>query len=162
MPSLAIIVVNYNTRDMLAACLSSVYASRCDHAFHVFVVDNRSTDGSAAMVAERFPQASLIASDRNGGFGYANNLALRHMAARPECPAGQTVGSRLAATGPRPGAQPRGELPASGSSPFHFPCDYVLFLNPDTVLSADALQATVDFLEAHPRAAVVGPKAPEA
>lgn len=158
MPSLAIIVVNYNTRDMLAACLSSVYASRCDHAFHVFVVDNRSTDGSAAMVAERFPQASLIASDRNGGFGYANNLALRHMAARPECPAGQTVGSRLAATGPRPGAQPRGELPASGSSPFRFPCDYVLFLNPDTVLSADALQITVDFLEAHPQAAVVGPK----
>jgi GT2 family glycosyltransferase len=122
------------------------------------VVDNRSTDGSAALVAERFPLATLVASDRNGGFGYANNLALRHLAAQPECPAGQVRGTALKASGPRGGAQPQTEVPASGSSPFRFPCDYVLFLNPDTVLSADALQSTVDFLETHPEAAVVGPK----
>jgi GT2 family glycosyltransferase len=158
MPSLAIIVVNYNTRDLLAACLNSVYASKCEHAYHVFVVDNRSTDGSAAMVAERFPQVTLIASDRNGGFGYANNLGLRYLAAQADCPAGKPGGTRLAAGGPLPGAQPPGEVPESGSSPFEFPCDYVLFLNPDTVLPANALQATVDFLEAHPRAGVVGPK----
>jgi N-acetylglucosaminyl-diphospho-decaprenol L-rhamnosyltransferase len=158
MPSLAIIVVNYNTRDLLAACLNSVYASRCEHAYHVFVVDNRSTDGSAAMVTERFPQATLIQSDRNGGFGYANNLALRHLAAQPECPAGSATGGRLAAIGPGLGAQPRSEVPGSGSSPFRFPCDYVLFLNPDTVLSIDALQATVDFLVSRREAGVVGPK----
>ncbi|HET9496222.1 MAG TPA: glycosyltransferase family 2 protein [Chloroflexia bacterium] len=158
MPSLAIVVVNYNTRDLLAACLSSVYASRCEHAYHVFVVDNRSTDGSAAMVAERFPQATLIASDRNGGFGYANNLALRYLASQSECPVEQARGARLTMIGPRHGAQPQSEVPATGSSTFRFPCDYVLFLNPDTVLSADALQATVDFLEKHTEAAVVGPK----
>jgi N-acetylglucosaminyl-diphospho-decaprenol L-rhamnosyltransferase len=158
MPSLAIIVVNYNTRDLLGACLNSVYASRCEYPYHVFVVDNRSSDGSAAMVAERFPQATLIASDRNGGFGYANNLALRHLAALAECPAGQTRGTNFTANGPRHGTQPRSEVPSSGTSPFRFPCDYVLFLNPDTVLSIDALQATVDFPESHPEAAVVGPK----
>jgi GT2 family glycosyltransferase len=158
MPSLAIIVVNYNTRDLLAACLNSVYASRCEHAYHVIVVDNRSTDGSAAMVAERFPQATLIASDRNGGFGYANNLALRYLASQRDCPAGKAMGDRLTASGPRHSAQPPGEIPAAGSSHFRFPCDYVLFLNPDTVLSVDALQVTVDFREEHPKAAVVGPK----
>jgi N-acetylglucosaminyl-diphospho-decaprenol L-rhamnosyltransferase len=158
MPSLAIIVVNYNTRDLLAPCLNSVYASKCEHAYQVIVVDNRSTDGSAAMVAERFPQVMLIASDRNGGFGYANNLGLRYLAAQAGCPVGKPGGARLAAGGPPHGAQPPGEVPESGSSPFKFPCDFVLFLNPDTVLSANALQATVDFLAEHPQAAVVGPK----
>ena len=162
MPSLAIIVVNYNTRDLLAACLSSLYASRCEHAYHVFVVDNRSTDGSTSMVAERFPKATVIASDRNGGFGYANNLALRHLATQEVCSALQTgvqqEGVRLTLTGPQSGAQPRSEVPERGSSPFRFPCDYVLFLNPDTVLSTDALQATVDFLEENRAAGVVGPK----
>src|SRR5205814_8060174 len=53
---------------------------------------------------------------------------------------------------------PSAEVPRYGESPFTFPCDYVLFLNPDTVLPPDALQATVDFLEAHPAAGIVGPK----
>jgi len=77
MIDLAIIVVNYNTRDLLRQCLRSVYASRGTFAFEVCVVDNASGDGSAAMVRAEFPQVRLIQSPRNGGYAYANNLGLR-------------------------------------------------------------------------------------
>ena len=86
MPGLAVIIVNYNTRDLLAECLRSVYASRTSFPFHAIVVDNRSTDGSADMVRSRFSEATLLLSDRNGGFGYGNNLALRWLAAQPALP----------------------------------------------------------------------------
>jgi GT2 family glycosyltransferase len=156
MPSLGIIIVNYNTRELLAQCLRSVYAGDLSVPFHVIVVDNMSTDGSAEMVEAAFPQATLILSDRNGGFGYANNLALRWLAGRESLPSHSAGVMR--ASGPRAGRQPAGEIPASGDTSFSFPCDYVLFLNPDTVLPNDAVRVTVDFLEAHPEAGVVGPK----
>jgi len=73
---IGIVIVNYNTRDRLRDCLRSLDASRgvtCD----VFVVDNDSPDGSAAMVRAGFPRVHLIASRLNGGYSYANNLALR-------------------------------------------------------------------------------------
>jgi GT2 family glycosyltransferase len=77
MLGVAIIIVNYNTRDLPATCLQSVYANRTEHEYHVIVVDNVANDGSAEMVAARYPQATLIKSDRSGGFGYANNRGLR-------------------------------------------------------------------------------------
>ena len=77
MPNLAVVIVNYNTRDLLDTCLKSVFANQTSFPFHVIVVDNRSSDGTLDMVAASYPQATLISSDRNGGFGYANNLALR-------------------------------------------------------------------------------------
>lgn len=77
MLDLAIVIVNYNTRDLLRACLRSVYASEGDFSLHVTVVDNHSSDGSVAMVQEAFPQARVIAAPRNGGFAYANNIGLR-------------------------------------------------------------------------------------
>ncbi|MBM3127442.1 MAG: glycosyltransferase family 2 protein [Chloroflexi bacterium] len=76
MSDIGIVIVNYNTRDRLRDCLRSLDASRgvtCD----VFVVDNDSPDGSAAMVRAGFPRVHLIASRLNGGYSYANNLALR-------------------------------------------------------------------------------------
>lgn len=157
MPTLAAVIVNYNTRDLLANCLFSVYASRTPFPFHIIVVDNRSSDGSAGMVEENFPQATLIKSDRNGGFGYANNLALRWLAGLRELPS-ETSGSLLELSGPRMGKQPPDEVPAVGPSALQFPCDYVLLLNPDTVLPSDALHATVGFLEGHNEAGIVGPK----
>ncbi|MEO8288677.1 MAG: glycosyltransferase family 2 protein [Chloroflexota bacterium] len=158
MARLAIIVVNYNTREMLSHCLRSVYVSRTEHRYHLIVVDNHSSDGSAEMVAARFPQATLILSDRNGGFGYANNLALRWLAAEPTFPGNGTYGSSIRAGGPPQGKQPHEEIPEQGSSPYRYPCEYVLFLNPDTVLPENALDVTVGFLEAHPEAGIMGPK----
>jgi len=78
MLDLAIVIVSYNTKNLLATCLRSVYASEGDFSMHVTVVDNKSSDGSLDMVRASFPQATGIAAPRNGGFAYANNLGLRH------------------------------------------------------------------------------------
>ncbi len=79
MPSLAIVILNYNRADLLGDCLASIYAhpTRCQLA--VWVVDNASTDHSVEMVHARFPQVQLIVSRYNGGFAYGNNLALRQI-----------------------------------------------------------------------------------
>jgi GT2 family glycosyltransferase len=158
MPKLAVIIVNYNTCELLTHCLKSLYASRTASQFHVIVVDNNSSDGSAESVAARFPQATLILSDRNGGFGYANNLGLRWLASQHTLPEQGTQGGSIKASGPPPGKQPDAEVPERGSSSYAFPCDYVLFLNPDTVLPDNALEVTVDFMKEHPEAGIMGPK----
>lgn len=76
MIDLGIVIVSWNTRDLLRRCLQSVYASQ-GVTLQVVVVDNASTDGSADMVRAEFPQATLIASAVNGGYPYGNNLGLR-------------------------------------------------------------------------------------
>jgi N-acetylglucosaminyl-diphospho-decaprenol L-rhamnosyltransferase len=81
---LGIVIVNWNTCGLLRDCLQSVYASQ-DVTFEVVVVDNASTDDSAAMVRTEFPQATLIVSEYNGGFSYANNLGLRHLGFERGC-----------------------------------------------------------------------------
>ncbi len=81
LPDVSVIIVSYNTADLLEACLESVLASKqvlCE----VFVVDNASKDGSAEVVRERFPAVRLIANEDNRGFGAANNQALRECAGR--------------------------------------------------------------------------------
>lgn len=73
---ISVIIVNWNVRERLERCLSSLFSQEgC--TYEVFVVDNASNDGSAAFVAERFPQARLIANTQNVGFARANNQALR-------------------------------------------------------------------------------------
>lgn len=79
---ISIIIVNWNTRDLLRNCLQSVEATVRDLAYEIIVVDNASTDGSAAMLGEQFPQVRLIANAENRGFGAANNQAMRLMAGR--------------------------------------------------------------------------------
>ncbi len=76
MTDLGIVIVNWNTRDLLRDCLKSVLAST-GVSFQVVVVDNASTDGSAEMVQMEFPEVTLIVSEINGGYSYANNLGLR-------------------------------------------------------------------------------------
>jgi N-acetylglucosaminyl-diphospho-decaprenol L-rhamnosyltransferase len=78
---LAIVIVSWNVQGLLEACLTSVYGSleRSSLRGEVWVVDNASTDGSAEMVRERFPQARLMANETNVGFAAANNQALRAM-----------------------------------------------------------------------------------
>lgn len=75
--TLSIIIVNWNTRDLLRACLKSIYATLDETSFEVFVTDNASSDGSADMVEAEFPEVQLIRSAKNLGFSAANNLGLR-------------------------------------------------------------------------------------
>jgi len=79
MLKLSVIVVSWNVRELLDACLRSLYEQMLlpSQAWELFVVDNASSDGSAAMVQERFPGAMLIANHENHGFGKANNRAYR-------------------------------------------------------------------------------------
>ena len=73
---LSVIVVNWNTRDLLAQCLESIYANPPAGEFEIIVVDNASADGSAAMVRERFSSVTLIENQHNPGFAAANNQAI--------------------------------------------------------------------------------------
>jgi N-acetylglucosaminyl-diphospho-decaprenol L-rhamnosyltransferase len=82
MDDLYVVIVSYNTRELLSQCLASVYDSRGAFTYGVCVVDNGSTDGSAEMVRKQYPQADLIASDVNVGYASANNLGLRNAGAR--------------------------------------------------------------------------------
>ncbi len=77
MLDLGIVITNYNTRDLLRTCLHSVYASQGNFSFETCVVDNASSDGSADMVADEFPQVHLIANAKNVGYPAANNQGLR-------------------------------------------------------------------------------------
>jgi len=82
MTDVAVIIVNWNTRELLRQCLASVYQHTTGVAFEVWVVDNASTDDSAEMVAQEFPQARLIRNAENVGFAKANNQALQQALAR--------------------------------------------------------------------------------
>ena len=74
-PDLSVIIVEWNTRDLLRDCLTSVCAR---HAIRteVIVIDNASSDGSAEMVAAEFPQVTLIRNGENRGFAAATNQGL--------------------------------------------------------------------------------------
>lgn len=74
---LGIVIVNWNTRDLLRECLRSLAASDPTVRLQTIVVDNASSDGSATMVRAEFPAVQVIESQTNGGFSYANNLGLR-------------------------------------------------------------------------------------
>jgi GT2 family glycosyltransferase len=80
-PSLAIIVVSYNTCDMLRICLRSLYAGLANLPAdaQVWVVDNASADGSRDMVRAEFPQVKLLALEKNLGYAAGNNMALREL-----------------------------------------------------------------------------------
>jgi len=73
-PRVTVIIVSWNTRDLLARCLESFVSEAEGGGVEVWVVDNASTDGSADLVRERFGWARLIASPENLGFGRAVNL----------------------------------------------------------------------------------------
>lgn len=73
---LSIIIVSWNISALLEKCLASVYAYPPADPFEVWVVDNASTDDSAAMVKSRFPQVRLIENTDNVGFAGANNQAI--------------------------------------------------------------------------------------
>ena len=113
----SIVIVNWNTRDVLEQCLKSIYASQTANQFEVWVVDNSSSDGSVQMVSESFSQVRLIANESNVGFAHANNQAINS---------------------------------SSG--------EYVMLLNPDTVIEKDVIESLVNLLNQKPDFGAVGPR----
>ncbi len=129
MKDLGIVIVNWNTRDYLCRCLQTVYASEGDFSYDVVVVDNGSTDGSTEMVAETFPQVTLISGHGNVGYPRGNNLGLRWLGY----------------------ADTPGEMRADVPR-------YALLLNPDTELPPRALADMIAYMDAHPEIGTAGPK----
>ena len=74
---LSVIIVNYNTCNMLRLALNSVVRAAQDVTNEVFVVDNASTDRSLAMIQEEFPEVKVIANTKNEGIAKAYNHALK-------------------------------------------------------------------------------------
>lgn len=126
MPPVGVVIVSWNVRDLLHEALASLAASTAPT--RVVVVDNASTDGSAAMVAAAFPAVALIANADNRGFTAGNNQGFAAL--------GVDVRARRVA----PGA-PR----------------HVLMLNPDAAVAPDAVALLAGYLDAHPDAGAVGP-----
>jgi GT2 family glycosyltransferase len=76
-PDLSIIVLSYNTKDLLRLCLSSINkAVKANINIQIIVVDNASSDGSAELVKKEFPWVELIESKKNLGFSAGNNLGM--------------------------------------------------------------------------------------
>ncbi|MCY3977083.1 MAG: glycosyltransferase family 2 protein [Chloroflexi bacterium] len=128
MRDLGIVVVNWNTRELLKRCLQTVIASEGEFSYRVVVVDNASDDESAAMVRRDFPSVDLIENRENVGYPRGNNIGLRHLGYR---------GARDADE-----AAPR----------------YALLLNPDTEVPSDALYQMIRFMDSRPDIGVAGPK----
>jgi GT2 family glycosyltransferase len=76
---LSVVIVNWNTKDLLKNCLGSVYSTVHNLTLEIIVVDNASSDGSQEMLENDFPQAIRICNRENRGFGAANNQAFAVM-----------------------------------------------------------------------------------
>ena len=75
-PTLAIVIVTYNSREEIGDCLSSVIGHTEPYPTHVTVVDNQSSDGTLAFIRERWPAVRTIEAGGNLGFARANNLGI--------------------------------------------------------------------------------------
>ena len=113
-PTVSIIVISYNTRDMTLDCLRSVKTETTE-PYELIVLDNQSADGSADAIAAEFPDITLLRAEENHGFARGNNVAAK---------------------------QARGE--------------YLLLLNPDTVILDGAIDRLVEFAERAPQARIWG------
>jgi GT2 family glycosyltransferase len=114
---LSVVIVSYNVRQYLTACIDSVALALKGIEGEVFVVDNNSTDDSVEVIARDYPWVHLINNIENLGFSKANNIAIRQAAG-----------------------------------------EYVLLLNPDTVVAEDTLRHVLAFMDEHPEAGAAGVK----
>jgi GT2 family glycosyltransferase len=115
--TLAIVIVTYNARDEILACLESVVGHTHPFLTEIVVVDNASSDGTADAVRRRWPAVKVIDAGGNLGFARANNLGIRSTTA-----------------------------------------EFVLLLNPDTLVPPGAIPTLVRGLAVHPDAAAAGPR----
>jgi GT2 family glycosyltransferase len=128
---LAVVIVNYNTAELLAGCLSSLKEGGLDGlSARVWLVDNDSSDDSVERARASFPDMEVIVNTANAGYAAANNRAL------------VAAGFGL----------PPAVTPSEG------PFRHALLLNPDTVVPPGALARLVALLEAEPDLGAVGPK----
>lgn len=74
---ISIVIVSFNTKELLEDCLNSVNAAAKNIQTETFVVDNNSHDGTQKSVRQNFPWVNLIANKTNIGFSKANNIALK-------------------------------------------------------------------------------------
>jgi GT2 family glycosyltransferase len=72
-PAVSVCIANYNGAEVIEECLDSVFAQDCDFPFEVIVHDDASTDNSAKIVRDRYPNAIVIPSEKNVGFCISNN-----------------------------------------------------------------------------------------
>lgn len=146
---LAIVVLNWNVRDLLRQCLRSLESARArtQATVAVVVVDNASTDGSADMVRVEFPWAHLIRAPGNLGFTAGNNLALRSLGFAPR-----------GGEAPRTDLLDRDITAACAAIAAPTPPPYMMLLNPDTEIVGDALAAMLAYMEAHPDVGLLGPR----
>lgn len=128
MLDLGIVILNWNTRDLLQRCLETVLASEGAFSYRVVVVDNASSDGSADMVRQQFPEVQVIASEINGGYPYGNNLGLKAL-----------------------GFYGKGDVTPDAPR-------YAVLLNPDTEVPSTALYEMTQYMDARPEIGVAGPK----
>jgi len=125
---LGVVILNWNTRDLLRRCLQTVIESHSEFSRRVIVVDNASSDDSAAMVRSEFPQIELITNESNIGYPAGNNVGLRAL-----------------------GYEGKGKVQANAPR-------YALLLNPDTEVPPNAFDDMIAFMDAHPDVGIAGPK----
>ena len=83
MPDLSIVIVSWNVRDLLDACLASILESRLDSGgLEIIVVDSASGDGSVDMLQDKYPTAQVLPQSGNLGFSRCNNIGLRQARGR--------------------------------------------------------------------------------
>lgn len=103
MAALAIVIVNFNAGEHLARCLASLAPSLEGHEWQAVVVDNASTDGSAAAARDADPRVKLVESGANVGFARAVNAGAHHaggeylLLLNPDCRLGPGVVDALVA-----------------------------------------------------------------
>jgi GT2 family glycosyltransferase len=74
---LSIVIVSWNTKDLLESCLQSLYETPFSGKHEIWMVDNASNDDSVSMVKEMFPEVHVIENQHNVGFAHGNNQAIR-------------------------------------------------------------------------------------
>jgi len=80
MVDVSVVIVNYNVKDLVDSCISSIYkANGNKFNIEIFFIDNNSIDGSSEMVSSKFPGVIVINNETNVGFSKANNQALRNV-----------------------------------------------------------------------------------
>ncbi|MEN6373602.1 MAG: glycosyltransferase family 2 protein [Smithella sp.] len=82
---LSVIIVNWNTKNLLVACLDSLSDQQSTYKIEIIVVDNASHDGSIEIVKEKYSHVILIRNARNLGFGKANNIGIKQSRGRYIC-----------------------------------------------------------------------------
>ena len=82
---LSIVIVNWNTSDLLVNCISSIYKMINKYSFEIIVVDNNSSDDSVKIVKQKFPNVNVLVNNENYGFSKANNIGFSQCSGKYIC-----------------------------------------------------------------------------